>query len=391
MAKPHADAVRLTADSPGAIGVILLAGSGAAHVLRGLAPSLRTERVEVGAFAKTILRSGDGTALDDALVVHTGEDRWELHVHGGTAVVEGVLEELRLAGTRIIPSAEAGHLLGSGIAGEVQLALPRAATETALRLLLAQPSAWKTWASHWLHWLARQPAGAPLWELYSAAQWLLQRSAALCRVFEPARIAIVGAPNVGKSSLANSLLGRPVSITSANAGTTRDWVDAQAIFVAQPPVGAYGKPVHVPVFLVDTAGLRETPDALERASIARTHRQAAEADLIILLFDATRLPTSDELALLDAYADRGLILVANKMDAVSGPLSAAYSDLRPLPISAKTHQGLDALMTAALAQLDLLAIGEECFAFSSRRGELLWELALCNDAAACASVLEQLA
>src|ERR1700690_3488570 len=106
MAQLHADAVRLTADSPGAIGVILLAGGDAEQALRIVAPAIRTERLGVGAFAKTILKSSDGTALDDALVVHTDEKRWELHVHGGTAVVEGVLEALRAAGARIIPPAE---------------------------------------------------------------------------------------------------------------------------------------------------------------------------------------------------------------------------------------------------------------------------------------------
>jgi tRNA modification GTPase len=144
------------------------------------------------------------------------------------------------------------------------------------------------------------------------------------------------------------------------------------------------------VLLVDTAGLRETGDALERASIARTHRQAAQADVIVLLFDATRGPTSDELALLDSYQNRPLVLAANKIDAVSGPLAAAYADLGAWPVSAKTHRGLDTVMTAALGQLDLGAVGGECFAFTARLRSLLTELSVCNDASACAALLERL-
>ena len=131
------------------------------------------------------------------------------------------------------------------------------------------------------------------------------------------RVAIMGPPNAGKSTLANALLGRAVSITSEQAGTTRDWVDAQAVLVA----GDGALAVHVPVVLVDTAGVRNTPDELERESIRRAHHQAAAADVLVLLLDGTRAVSAEETELLERY-DRAVVAV-NKMDVPGAQVPAA--------------------------------------------------------------------
>ena len=191
-------------------------------------------------------------------------------------------------------------------------------------------------------------------------------------------MAIVGPPNAGKSTLANALLGRPVSITSEQAGTTRDWVDVRAIFAA--PNAGGGPDVQVPVILIDTAGIRETPDPLEQASIARTHRQAAAADVVIYLIDGAS-NASDEAALAP-LAHRPMVLGCNKCDLPAGKIPVGPGG-RPSPysISAKSHLGLDVLMTAVIEQLDLGVVESEPFAFTARQDEGLTELSLCNDPA----------
>ena len=301
-------------------------------------------------------------------------------------MVEAVLGRLAEAGARLVGMADAPSILGAGIEAEVLLALPRAVTATALRLLLAQPDAWRAWAEGWQGWLAQPPSATALWQLHAAAQWRLARSGALRRLLEPARIAIVGPPNAGKSTLANALLGRAVSITSEHAGTTRDWVDAQAIF-STPNAGG-GPDIHVPVTLIDTAGIRETPDPLEQASIARTHGQAADADVVIYLVDgASKAPADLNLA---ALAQRPLVLGCNKCDLPAADISPALLALQPVRISAKMHQGLDTLMTAVLEQMDLVALSHEPFAFCAARQACLAELTVCNDRSRCAELLNTL-
>jgi len=208
--------------------------------------------------------------------------------------------------------------------------------------------------------------------LHAAAQWVLERSRSLRFLLEPPRVAIVGPTNAGKSTLANTLLGRQMAITSSIAGTTRDWVDAETTFVADD--------VQVAVTLVDTAGVRETADQLERESIKRTLQQADDADVIVLLMDGSRPQTAADKTLLQRYPRS--ILTINKSD-LGEP-----SD-KGLRISAKTGAGLDALMLAVLARLDLAKIRtDEPFAFTMRQRDVLAALSLAEDVPRAISLLD---
>ncbi|MBY0429501.1 MAG: tRNA uridine-5-carboxymethylaminomethyl(34) synthesis GTPase MnmE, partial [Alphaproteobacteria bacterium] len=153
-------------------------------------------------------------------------------------------------------------------------------------------------------------------------------------------IAVLGAPNAGKSSLINALAQRDAAIVSARAGTTRDIIEVHL------DVAGY------PIILADTAGLRDTSDEIEGEGIKRALQRASEADLNIVLFDASTPPDTQSLALLN---DKSFAVI-NKTDmAGSIPLplreglGEGYKNV--LHISAKTGTGIAELLAAIAARL----------------------------------------
>jgi tRNA modification GTPase len=324
--------------------------------------------------------------IDDSLLVRTGAARWEIHLHGGTAVTSAVSGMLRNLGVRILQGGEATSLglFGGTLEAEVLVALGRARTMTAVRTLLAQPAAWRAWAQHWHERLAAAPG--ELWRFHAEVQWRLERSRTAMHLLVPPRVAIIGPPNAGKSTLANALLGRPVAITSDMPGTTRDWVDAEAVFRGKAQTG---DEVEVAVTLVDTAGIRETTDALESESIVRTHAQARAADTIIVLFDATRAPTARELALATPRHQCPVIVAASKCD-LAGVIPAPLAALQALPTSARSGTGLDALSARLISTLALDSPHAEPVAVTPGMQRVLESLVIQDTLPACQQALSVL-
>jgi tRNA modification GTPase len=317
-------------------------------------------------------------ALDDALVLRftapasfTGEDVVELHLHGGRAVVTGVIEALAtLPGLRL---AEPGEFTRRAFEnGKLDLTEAEAVAD----LIDAETTAQRRQA-------LRQMEGA-LGKLYDGWRERLTRALAHIeadidfaeddlpggvadavrpviagladeiaahlddggrgeRLREGLHIAIVGAPNAGKSSLLNAIARRDAAIVSARAGTTRDIIEVHL------DLGGY------PVVLADTAGLREAAaDEVEEEGIRRARDRAARADVKVAVFDATTLPDLDP-ATLDLI-DRDTVVVFNKTDLATA--TDLRPDLAPILVSAHTGTGLKTLEETLTAfSADRLAIG----------------------------------
>jgi len=165
------------------------------------------------------------------------------------------------------------------------------------------------------------------------------------RLFSGASIAIVGAPNVGKSSLLNLLSGRERAIVSEIAGTTRD--------ILEVDFEIHG----IPVRLIDTAGLRESVDVIEQEGVRRARQAADVADVVIFLADAAREDTWN----FDGHYD---VAVLNKVDLLENTLA---SKDEMIPLSVHTGVGLDSLL-AALADMlgEKLVDGEDVFVTNER-------------------------
>ncbi|MFQ6538395.1 MULTISPECIES: tRNA uridine-5-carboxymethylaminomethyl(34) synthesis GTPase MnmE [Aphanothece] len=179
------------------------------------------------------------------------------------------------------------------------------------------------------------------------------RQGALLR--EGLRVAIVGRPNVGKSSLLNRLSRRERAIVTDLPGTTRDLLESELVLDG------------VPLTLLDTAGIRPTDDAVERLGIARSREALATADAVVLVFDlaAGWTPADAELR---ALVPEGvpLLLVGNKADLVEAPAVA----LADVAISALTGSGSDALVQALLQRCGAADVQGVQVALNARQRDL---------------------
>ncbi len=284
-------AMVLTAAGAGAIAVVRLVGPGVQEFLK----RRFSQTVSIGACVHGVLRDGN-RVIDDPVVVWCAADVADLNVHGGTWVVQTVLELAKGDGFEIVRGEKEKPLPEKAVDGtteiwrEVMQWLPRARTELAVRMLLAQPAAWEKLEGRMRK---KQPGVAGDIELALTdrrLEWLLGQP----------RVAIVGAPNVGKSTLANQLFGEEKSITADVAGTTRDWIGEMANIDG------------LAVMLVDTPGRRETADIIERMAIAAAGEQVETADLVVLVLDRSREISEEERGLLDLFDDA--VVVANKAD-----------------------------------------------------------------------------
>ena len=164
-------------------------------------------------------------------------------------------------------------------------------------------------------------------------------------------ISIIGAPNVGKSTLLNALLNEDKAIVSNIAGTTRDAIEDELIIEG------------VKFRFIDTAGIRQTDDTVESIGIKKTFAKMAESQVIIQLIDASLISkanTADILASLvetkAQYPEKETLVVLNKMDlADKALLSKVFSELEPLHMSAKTGTGVELLKTKLL---DMVHMGK---------------------------------
>ena len=293
---------------PGALAVVRLSGPRAADVLLLLTKSatLPTPRRLV---LRTLCDPSTGEAIDRGLVVwfeaphtETGEPMAELHLHGGRAVVGAALEAIRRLG--FCRLAEPGEFTRRAFEnGKLDLTeaegiadLVAAETEQQRCLALQQMDGalhalYEAWRKMGLGTLAHLeaaidfpdedlPAGLDRNVRDGIVRLQEGIGAHLAdrrgeRLREGLHIAIIGPPNAGKSSLLNLLARRDAAIVSETAGTTRDIVEVHL------DLGGW------PVVLADTAGLRESPDAIEQEGVRRARARAASADLRLLVLDAS--------------------------------------------------------------------------------------------------------
>lgn len=155
---------------------------------------------------------------------------------------------------------------------------------------------------------------------------------------EGLKVAFVGRPNVGKSSIFNALLGHERAIVTDIAGTTRDSLHEKLIIK------------NIPISLIDTAGLRETTDTVESIGVERTKQTLADADLVVVVLDSSQEFTNEDQEILDSVKELNYIIVENKQDIANIKFKIQNSKL--VKISAKTGEGIEDLENAIVSPFE---------------------------------------
>lgn len=368
---PKSDNIAAIATAPGrgGIGVVRVSGSGLLEMA-----ALLTRRQLTPRFATyTCFLADDGTVLDQGIALffsaphsYTGEEVLELQGHGGPAVLQSVLQRCLELGARLARPGEFTQraflndkmdLAQAESVADLIDATTEQAARSAMRSLQGEFSAAINGVVAQLIDLRmlveatldfpeeeigdtdRQLCASKLSILLSEVARIEELAKLGSILREGAQVVLVGAPNAGKSSLLNRLAGEEVALVSEIPGTTRDAI-RQALQVR-------GVPLH----LIDTAGLRQTDDVVEKMGIARTQLALSRADVILVLLDESyqRTEPQDQAILSQLPQKAPRLYLHNKID-LSG--HAHGVEMRNgeahLYLSAKTGEGMEALQEKLL-------------------------------------------
>lgn len=380
-----------TAPGRGGVGIVRVSGADLLRFASGLTPLLPVAR---RALFTQFLDSG-GTAIDDGLLLYfvaphsyTGEDVLELQGHGGPVVMRQLLQRCLELGARLARPGEfteRAYLNGrmdlaqaEGVADLIEAsttAAARAALRSlhgdfskliqrltdkiiALRMLL---EATLDFPEEEVEFLTAGRAAEKLEELCEELVATLKATRQGSLLRDGVQAVLIGAPNVGKSSLLNRFAGEEVAIVTDMPGTTRDALREQ--------IDIDGMPVHI----IDTAGLRDTVDAVEKIGIDRTWAMVQKADLALLVCDARGVDEVAERAIVERLP-QGLprIRVLNKIDLAGlSPVREVVPGEERIWLSARTGAGLDLLKKAIWNHAGWQPSGEGLFTARARHVEAL--------------------
>ncbi|MEO6147675.1 MAG: tRNA uridine-5-carboxymethylaminomethyl(34) synthesis GTPase MnmE [Sulfuriferula sp.] len=366
MANLDSDTIAAIATAPGrgGIGVVRISGNRLAllaQALLGQVPPPRIARL-------CNFCAGQGEVLDQGIALYfpaphsfTGEDVLELQGHGGPAVLQLILSRCFELGAR--PAQPGEFTRRAFLNDKIDLAqaesvadLIDAASAEAARCALRSLTGAFSRRIHELvealinlrmlveatldfpeeevDFLEAADASGKLVKIQSALEKTRQEARQGSLLREGIRVVLIGQPNVGKSSLLNQLAGQDVAIVTAVAGTTRDTV--------RETIQIQGIPLHI----IDTAGLRETEDEVERIGIARAWEAIRQASVALLLVDAQHGITAAEEIIIAALPEAlPRLTIHNKIDLHQEAPRKQGNDLY---LSARTGEGVDTLRTALL-------------------------------------------
>ncbi|MGD9717623.1 MAG: tRNA uridine-5-carboxymethylaminomethyl(34) synthesis GTPase MnmE [Sulfurimonadaceae bacterium] len=377
-----------TANGVGSIAIIRLSGTKALEIAKKI-----TKKENLAPRYATLSNVYDlqGTLIDESIVLYfqapfsfTAEDVVEIQCHGGFIVAQSILKTLLACGARLAnpgefskraffngridlseaeaiaqlieaKSEDAAKILARQMKGELKEFIEKIRDEIIHILAYSEVSI--DYAEEDLPQDLVMQIEAKLRDLVDALHKTLVASRSREGLMQGFRVAIVGKPNVGKSSLLNALLNYNRAIVSDIAGTTRDTIEEQV------KIGT-----HL-IRIVDTAGIREASDAIEKIGIERSLEAIGQSDIVVALFDASRAFDGEDaqiISLIETHAkDKKVIFVKNKID-----LEEKFQDGSVVfDLSLNTKEGVGALIKMLEAIMDTAHSSDEMMLISQRQIE----------------------
>jgi tRNA modification GTPase len=375
-----------TANGIGSIAIIRISGDRALEIAKKLT---KKENFTPRYATLTTLHNAENELIDESIIIYfqapfsfTAEDVVEIQCHGGFIVAQSILKAVLALGARL---ANAGEFSKRAFFnGRIDLSeaeaiaqLIEAKSEDAAKILARQMKGeLKEYIEHIrdaiIHILAYSEVSIDyaeedlpedlvmqieqkLLELQSSLESTLIASESREGLMQGFRVAIVGKPNVGKSSLLNALVNYNRAIVSDIAGTTRDTIEEQV------KIGS-----HL-IRIVDTAGIRESEDAIERIGIQRSLEAIEQSDIVLALFDGSRTLDGEDqqiLSLLDTHtAGKKVFVIKNKIDLEQKFLHPKLS----FDLEINSKQGVSALIKLLEEYMDTNNLSDEIMLVSSRQ------------------------
>ena len=383
-----------TAHGVSSISIIRLSGKDALHIAQKISSpkTFSNGTIFPREAILTSLYNTEEALIDQAILIYfaapksfTGEDIVEFQCHGGIIVAQEVLDTATAFGARLAEpgefskraffngkidltkaeataklieakSVDAAKILARQLKGELKNFVDE--SRDALLKALAYSEVMIDYAEEDMPDDIVESMASQLGVLKKQLNKIVETSHRRKGLIEGFRVAIIGKPNVGKSSLLNALLSYERAIVSDIAGTTRDTIEEQV------RIGS-----HI-IRLVDTAGIREARDAIEKIGIERSIDSLKDADIVIALFDGSQLFDEEDrqiISLLEQTKDKHLIVAINKNDLPAQFESEALALFDPIQVSAK--RGFEYLTDRLRQILDNVGQGEELMLISSRQIE----------------------
>ena len=407
MASADTIAAIATAPGRGGVGVVRVSGSGVRELMQGmLGKSVEPRTASLCGFLDR-----EGRPMDSGIALYfqgphsyTGEDVLELQGHGGQVILGMLLERCLELGARLAEPGEFTQraflndkidLAQAESVADLIDASTRSAARCAMRSLQGEFSkkirelvdalielrmlveATLDFPEEEIDFLEERDAAGKLRAIRSRLDRVLDAARQGSLMRSGIHVVLAGQPNVGKSSLLNRLSGDEVAIVTDIPGTTRDAI--------RQSLEIQGIPVHV----VDTAGLRESEDPVEKMGMAKAREAMEKSDLILYLADSTRGLDIEDSNILQGLPELPVVIAYNKID-LSGEPPGIRKD-GSVCISAKSGEGMTFLAKRLLECFSLHEIGENQFIARARHVSALREAAECLARADAAAQPEMLA